>query len=183
MTAKRYNLREIFANVNGSSFIGLDTETKVGLKGGKSNEHQGRVKKRTIGSQVMVFTNKEQNGYENMVQRRLIEEGKDPTSFSVGPRPWGTRVDGLPIVEHTDKSGNKKEYLEVIFLKKGKTTYYLDDKPVDRSEIIGLEEKLEDDEKHASDQAGLDNKVIIRTFDSESLLKIRIDSNEYIFRE
>lgn len=180
--SKQYTLREIFANVNGSSFIGLDTETKVKLKGGKSNEHQNRITKRTIGAQVMVFTNKEQNGYENMVQRRLIEEGKDPTNFSVGPRPWGTRVEGLPIVEH-EKDGKKKEYLEVIFLKKGKSEFFLDGEPIDRKDIIGLEEKLEDDEKHKSDQGGLDNTVIIRTFDSESILKIRIDGSEYTFRD
>ena len=95
MTKKLYTLREIFQNVNGTSFVGLDTESVVKLKGGKKNEQQGRVTKRTLGSQVMVFTNQESNGYENMVQRRLIEEGKDPTSFKVGERAWGKRVPNL----------------------------------------------------------------------------------------
>jgi hypothetical protein len=42
---------------------------------------QGRVTKQTTGASVMVFTNQASNGYENMVQRRLVAEGKDPASF------------------------------------------------------------------------------------------------------
>lgn len=182
------NLREIFKNVSGSSFVGLDTESVVKLKGGKKNEQQGRVTKRVTGSSVMVFSNTEQNGYENMVQRRLIEEGKDPTSFSVGPRAWGTRVPNLPIIEH-EKDGVKKEYLEVIFLKPGKTEYFLDGNPINKEDIQGLEEKEEktveapsqDDAPTNKGQAGLDNKVVIRTYAVDSILAIRVDGNEYRF--
>lgn len=185
--SKKYTIREIFANVQGSSFVGIDTETVVGLKGGKKNEMQGRVTKRTLGSQVMVFTNKEQNGYENMVQRRLIEEGKDPTTFAVGPRPWGTRVEGLPIVEHT-KDGVLKEYLEVIFLKGGTSEYFLDGNPIAKEDITGLDEPTPkvvtaEEAEAGKDQAGLDNKVIVRTFDAASLLAVRIDGFEYRFRD
>lgn len=184
---KNYTLREIFANVNGSSFVGIDTQSVVKLKGGKKNEQQGRVTKVTVGSQVMVFTNQDQNGYENMVQRRLIEEGKDPSSFSVGPRKWGTRVEGLPIIEHT-KDGVTKDYLEVIFLRPGKTTYFLDGKPIEKEDIIGLDEPEEkpvelpaDDEVTNRGQAGLENKVVIRTYSAESILAVRIDGAEYVF--
>lgn len=170
----KYTLREIFANVHGTSFVGLDTESVVKLKGGKKNEQQGRVTKRVTGSSVMVFSNTEQNGYENLVQRRLIEEGKDPTTFSVGPRTWGTRVPNLPIIEH-EKDGVKKEYLEVIFLKPGKTEYFLDGQPINKEDIIGLEVK----EESSDSQGGLDNKVVIRTYADDSIKKIRIDGFEY----
>lgn len=185
--SKKYTLREIFANVNGASFVGLDTESVVQLKGGKSNPFKGRVKKLVTGSQVMVFTNQEQNGYENMVQRRLIEEGKDPTSFSVGPRKWGTRVPNLPIIEH-EKDGVVKEYLEVIFLKPGTTTFLLDDAPVTKEYLLenvtGYEEEAEKEVNESEDgpQAGLKNKVIVRTYAADSLINVRIDGAEYKFK-
>lgn len=187
---KYYTLREIFQNVSGASFVGLDTESKVTLKGGKKNLQQGRITKRVTGSSVMVFTNKEQNGYENMVQRRLIQEGKDPTSFSVGPRVWGTRVEGMPIVEHT-KDGVTKDYLEVIFLAAGKTEYFQDGLPIDKKDIEGLDEKEDKptevpnktDEPTNKGQAGLENKVVVRTYSEESILRVRIDGNEYTFRD
>lgn len=187
--AKKYTLREIFATVSGASFIGLDTESVVKLKGGKKNPQQGRVTKKVTGSQVMVFSNQEQNGYENMVQRRLIAEGKDPTSFSVGPRPWGTRVPNLPIIEH-EKDGVLKEYLEVIFLKAGTSEYFLDGEPINKKDIEGLEEKEEastpvpdkDDAPSNKGQAGLDNKVIIRTYSADSIVAVRVDGFEYTFK-
>lgn len=181
---KRYTLREIFANVNGSSFVGIDTESPVKLKGGKKNPHQGRVVKRVTGSQVMVFTNQESNGYENMVRRRLLDEGKDPDSFQLGQRAWGTRVPGLPIIEH-EKDGVVKEYLEVIFLKPGKTEYFLDGNPVEKSEIEGLDDPKEETEEvkeESTGQGGLSNKVIVRTFSADSLINVRIDNAEYQFK-
>lgn len=185
--SKRYTLREIFANVNGSSFVGIDTESVVKLKGGKKNEQQGRVTKRVTGAQVMVFTNQESNGYENMVKRRLIEEGKDPETFKLGERAWGTRVPGLPIIEH-EKDGVVKEYLEVIFLKPGTTEYFLDGQPIEKSDIQGLEDEKEEkdekknEQKEDTGQGGLQNKVIVRTFSADSLINVRIDNAEYRFK-
>lgn len=186
---KLYTLRDIFSKVNGASFVGLDTESTVKLKGGKKNEQQGRVTKRTLGSQVMVFTNQESNGYENMVQRRLIEEGKDPTSFKVGERAWGKRVPNLPIVEH-EKDGVVKEYLEVIFLKGGNSEYFLDGNPIKKEDIVGLDEPEDkptpvpdkDAEPTNEGQAGLENKVIVRTYAAESIINVRIDGVEYQFK-
>lgn len=165
------NLREIIENseINGTTFISIDTETVVPLTGGKKNPMQGRVTKRVTGSNVMVFTNKNSNGYENMVNRRLVQEGKDPESFELQPRKWGTRIPNSPIIEHKDAL-----YLEVIFLKAGVVQYYLDGSEIRISDIEGLASKQE------SEQGGLDNKVIIRTFAFESIKKIRINKMEYV---
>lgn len=165
-------LFQAFANVNGASFIGLDTETIPSLKGGKKNPLQGRVTKRMTGASLMVFQNKNANGYENMVRRRLEAEGKNP-DFEVGPRQWGERIDNLPIVKH-EKDGAVKYYLEVIFLKPGKVQFFLDGAPIDRADVIGLDEKPDD-----SGQGGLDNKVIIRTFAADSVTAIRVDGQEF----
>ena len=156
-------------NVNGSTFISIDTETGVKLKGGKSNPLQGRVTKRTTGSNVMVFQNKSTNGYENMVERRLISEGKDPSEFKLQPRKWGTRIDNTPFVEHKGQY-----YLEVIFLSAGDTEVLVDGEVADKSTIEGYPTT-----KVEGNQGGLDNKVIVRSFKIDSIDTIRINKQQY----
>jgi dihydroorotate dehydrogenase len=156
------------ANVNGASFVTISTVTTPKLSGGKSNPHQGRVQKFMTAANVMVFQNKNANGYENMVQRRLKAEGKNPDSFVLGTRAWGTRLENLPIVEHT-KDGEVKHYLEVIFLKAGASHYTLDGNIVPASSIQGLADPTE------GEQGGLSDKVVIRTFDIENITEIRAD--------
>ena len=86
------------------------------LTGGKKNPFQGRVKKITDGANVMIFSGTAQNGYENMVKRRMLEEGKDPDTFVLGKRAWGTRIGETPFIEH-----NGKHYLECVFISPGKS--------------------------------------------------------------
>lgn len=171
-------LELIFAQVNGASFISIDTttvpvvrKTLTEARGANAvlNPHYGRVLKHGVGHNVMVFQNKKTNAYENMVERRLIQEGKDPTAFELSPRSWGQRVAGTPFVEH-----NEQLYLEVIFLKPGLTFYSLDGVRTDESVLQGV--KLDHEE---AAQGGLDNKVIIRTFAFQSIKKIKIDGQTY----
>lgn len=163
---------QALSNVNGASFVGFDALTPVTLTGGKKNPHQGRVQKLMTGAQVMCFQNKKVNGYEEMVRRRLLAEGKDPETFVLGERLWGNRVPNLPIVEH-EKDGVKKTYMEVIFLKAGKVTYLLDGTPVDPAEIQGIKEASE------GEQGGLSNKVVIRTFDTNNVIQLRVDGQVF----
>jgi hypothetical protein len=159
-------IQELMENVNGSTFISLDTETDVKLKGGKTNPFQGRVSKVVVGSNVMVFQNKNSNGYENMVNRRLAAEGKG--EFEVGPRAWGERIKDTPFVTHKGAL-----YLEVIFLKAGERHFTVDGQPYDGA-IQGLEEDHE--EGH---QGGLSNKVIIRTYKVSSIKRITINGKTF----
>ena len=170
------NINWILSNVNGNSFIGLDTETDVALKGGRKNPMLNRVKKRTVGSQVMVFQNRKSNAYDNMVKRRLEAEGKDPSSFTLSPRKWGSRIPNSPFVVHI-KDDEVKHYLEVIFLRPGKSEYLLDGKHIDKSEIEGLNER----EVPVSDevQGGLANHVIVRTYDVNSIIGVRVDNDRF----
>ena len=163
-------IQEALANLKGSSFIGLDTVTDVKLTGGKGNPFQGRVKKAASGHSVQLFTNKNSNGYENMVKRRLAAEGKDPEAFELSPRAWGTRIPGTAFVEH-----NGDLYLEVIFLKAGETTLLLDNIP-HTGDIPGLPV-----EKDSGGQGGLEDKVIVRTFKASSIKRLRFDHVEYVF--
>src|SRR6185436_2350012 len=91
---------QVFQNVNGGSFVSIDTVTAPVLSGGKSNPMQGRIKKIMLGASVMVFQNKKSNAYENMVKRRLEAEGKEAASFELGPRKWGQRIPNTPVIEH-----------------------------------------------------------------------------------
>lgn len=164
---------KIFADVNGASFVGVDTITEVPLLGGKKNPMQGRVTKRTVGNSVMVFQNKKSSSYGDMVQRRLVAEGKDPASFELQPRTWGERIPETPFISHV-KDGEMQFYIEFIFLKGGKSTYFLDNVPIDEKDIIGLKPATE------SEQGGLENKVIVRSFKLSSIEKVRIDGMEYV---
>ena len=164
------NLNQIFENVSGTSFIGLDTVTQVPLSGGKSNSMQGKVYKRVLGSSVMVFQNKTGSSYERIVQRRLEQEGKDPSTFELQPRKWGQRIPNSPLIEY-----NGKYYIEVIFLKAGEVTYWLDGKQIDKADIIGLKENVASKDS----QGSLENKVVIRSYSVDSIASIRIDHHQF----
>jgi len=157
------------SNVSGNSFVGLDMVSTVKLKGGKKNEQQGRVQKRVTGATVQVFQNKGVNGYEAMVKRRLVAEGKSAEDFVLSERAWGTRLDNTPIVEHT-KDGDTKYYLEAVFQNAGEVEYLLDGVPVALEDIVGLDTPKVSE----TSQGGLDNKVAIRTIDANNIVTIRI---------
>jgi len=155
-------------NINGASFVGIDTHVDVKLSGGQSNPQQGRVTKRMIGATVMAFTHQNVNAYHEMVKRRLGKEGKDPADFILSGRAWGVRIPNMPIVEH---KGNY--YFEVIFLTPGKVEYLLDGVVVPERDIQGLPPKRE------AEQGGLEDKVILRDFKVESIVELRIDGKVY----
>lgn len=155
-------------DLEAGTFVGIDMLTDVKLKGGKKNPMQGRVTKLVTGATVMCFANGKSNAYNNMVKRRLIEEGKDAADFELGPRAWGERIKGTPFITH---KGNV--YLEVIFMNSGKTQYFLDGKPIAPADIEGLEKPRE------GTQGGLENKVIIRTPQLSSIMAMRVNGQEY----
>lgn len=158
----------VLSALNGNGFVGVDTETVPVLKGGKKNPMQGRVKKVVSGSQCQMFQNKYLNGYEEMVRRRLNAEGKNGTDFQLGSRAWGSRIEGLPLVEHKGKY-----YLELIYQNSGNVQYLLDGEPIAKEEIEGLDDKPE------GAQGGLSDKVIIRTIALENVRGLRYGGQEY----
>lgn len=167
--AQVHKISTILAEVNGASFISMDTTTTPTLLGGKSNPMKGRVRKHNTRANIMVFQNKNSNAYDNMVKRRLLAEGKDPDLFKLSPRTWGQRLTGTPLVEHKGAL-----YLEVIFLASGQTAYTLDGQPIDKADIQGLNDKPVEGK-----QGSLDDKVIIRTFKLDSITRLSIGDKEY----
>ena len=156
----------LLATVSGNTIVSISTQTVPVLKGGKNNPLQGKVVKITEGASAMVFTNEKSNGYENMVRRRLEQEGKD-SDFVVGERKWGVRVPGTPMIVH-----NNKQYVELIYLNSGKTRYEVNGQVVSASDIDGLD-------KVESYQGGLDNKVFIRTVASDNIKQLKINGQVY----
>jgi hypothetical protein len=164
------NLANVLSFMNGAAFIGFDSETVEVLTGGKSNPMQGRVTKRGTGHSVMVFQNKLANGYLNQKRKLLEAAGQNPDDFKLSPRAWGERLPNTPIVRNVDKkTGQRKYYLEVIFLRAGKTEYFLDGVAIDKEDIIGLKPAGPKDE----------TAVPIRTFAMDSLRAIRCDKQEF----
>lgn len=160
---------------SGAHIIGIDTLTTVKLTGGKSNPLQGRVTKLSEGNRVMLF--KSGVGFKNMVNRKLEKQNEETQAtldlfelitggnktYEPGPRPWGQRVPNSPFVEHKGK-----QYLEVVFLEAGTSRYFIGNREIDKSEIA---EMLPN--KTEGVQGGLKDKVIIRTFAMESIVRIR----------
>jgi hypothetical protein len=160
---------ELMQQVNGTTFIAIDTVTDVKLTGGKKNPFQGRVTKVMHGANVQVFQNKNSNGYANMVNRRLEAEGSNAT-FELSPRAWGTRIPNSPIVEHKGEF-----YLEVIFVRAGHSEYCVDGIVTPSDQLEGLPVATVSE----GGQGGLENKVIIRTFKISSIRRIQINKVEY----
>lgn len=148
-------LVKIFANVHGATFVGLDTKTLPRVSGALA----GWITKHTQGMNVMVFQNPQ---WENLVNKRLKAMGL-PSGFKAGPRPWGTRLPNLPIVEYADAY-----YLEVIVLSPGKVTYKQASMPVQKDLIPGLEDDR-------PSQTG----VVIRCFHADSIECVHLNGMRF----
>ena len=163
MEKKSAQILAALKQLNGTAIASIDTETPVKLTGGKKNPMQGRITKKVSGSNIMFFCNLNSNGYENMVNRRLAEEGKD--SFQLSPRTWGERVPSTPFVTHKGKV-----YIETIFLRAPKNIeYFCDGVTIEPENIPGLPVK-----KSEGTQGNLDRKVIIRTYDINNIKSLRM---------
>lgn len=199
---KQILLNEV--SFTGSTFVGFDSLTEVKLKGGKKNPMQGRVQKVREGALCIALSNKNTNSFENMVNKRLANEGKE-ANFQVGLRAWGERLKGMPLVMH-----NGELYLEVIeaqkvsdlesvakemgfevssedaevlnkyvayhSIKRSAIKYLLDGEEIAKDKIEGLETKQEGEQGGLSDAS----KVIIRTYKVASLTRLTIGGVTYI---
>jgi len=108
------NMMKDSKQVNGCTFVGFDMVTKVSLAGGKKNPMQGEIEKIHTGFVAMLFSNKLRSAYGKMVNKRLVQSGKD-ADFVPSALPWGTRVEGTACIEH---KGN--DYVQLIYTQKAK---------------------------------------------------------------
>lgn len=102
-------LQPLLERIHGATFATLDTETTT-----------KNLIKVSQGERVILFRTNGVSGYENMVKKRFEEAGLDPNGFSVGPLPWGERVDDLPLISH-----NGEHYLQSVRLSEPEAKYFL----------------------------------------------------------
>ena len=174
-----------------SSLVSLESETDANLfnKGGrgglepmidKVNVDPTRIIKHTtfvglIGTKV---------NYETLVENRLAKEadlkGTEVPDFSAKPRKWGTRIDGV-LVEHTDKKGNEKQYITVHCIANNVPNVRYSYKGV---EFDHKDAKFDPWRKKKSApktqlEAGIENPIVYRDYDLESIVSMTIGGETY----
>lgn len=167
------NLRSLLeTKLNGAGFVTITavTEPKLnktlpGPEGRVPNPFFGHVLK-TSKLNCQIFQNKVINGYEAMVKRRLVAEGKDPESYTVQPRKWGVRLPNLPIIEHEGQY-----YLEVIIHKTLSSEYLHNGKPIQPSQIRGWPSV---GDNRTPQQGGLEEQVEIRAIKLSNIETITV---------
>lgn len=110
--------------------------------------------------------------YEKAVNRVRGKEGLDK-DFVAKPRAWGERVGDSPIITHKDRF-----YLEVK-VQKSDSEYRYNDNPCSPEEVEELKQFLP---PSRPSRQGVDNEVIIRTYDFDSIREVRIEGKVYKVR-
>ena len=154
---ERNQIESLIRRVKGVTFASLDAHTTL-----------RSLRRIVVGEQVLLFAMGSGSGYENMINRRLVDLGLDP-SFRVQGLPWGTRVDDTPLIEH-----NGQTYLQTLLFRKGKEQYMLGEMDIPVSDIGLYGVKSPYAEKEG--QAGLpaDKRVVIQTYNLSSLRRLTV---------
>lgn len=96
------------------------------LKGGKANPMQGKVTKITAARVTL--------GSKGLYGQRKVTEGEYESVSEVKQPTWGERVNESCIITHKDNT-----YIDMIIEEKLKTTYYLNDNPIEYDDIQGAQ--------------------------------------------
>lgn len=175
----------LFGNVQGTMFVGMDTETVPKLNKflkdpvtGKPdrdspNPHYGRVTKRTTGISARCAGNVKSNTYENSINKTLMAEGKEPT-FKVGERAWGDKETGTALVFHD----NGEVYVHFDDIQSvGNVQWLLDGNPIDKKDVLGYSEP----KFNPNGQGGISeaNREVPRSYKLSSIIAVRYNGQEW----
>lgn len=105
----REDIGLVLEGFKGSTFVGLDVETKA-----------NGVRKIETGIAGIIFSRCRSSGYEKMVKRRLEAMGRNPDNFVLSDLPWGERVCDTSVITH-----NGEDYLQVIVLRDGDVSAFI----------------------------------------------------------
>ena len=113
--------------------------------------------------------------YINSVNNQLAREGKTPAA-AAKPRKWGQRIKGTPLVEHTNKAGEHRLYLEAK-CEKVNSVRYVDGEgnAIDKADLA---EWLQERSAKSSTQANVDKEIILRDYALDSIEWIAIDGHK-----
>ena len=107
--------------------------------------------------------------YENAVNNQRAREGKE-ADFEAYPRVWGKRLDGQPWVLYHDQY-----YLELKVQRTLSEVYYLEDKFLDKAELMKYGLKDEED----GGRQELDKPVKLRDYRLDHICGIKFDGVLY----
>lgn len=148
-------IHDLLTRINGCTFASLDAETQP-IKG---------FRKIVRNQRVILFTNAQSSGYENVIRRRLIAEGKDPNSFVVGDLPWGERVQGTPLIMHEGRA-----YLQTILLHEGEARYYIGHHEITEKDFLSMSSSY----RHTNQGLSDDREVRVLTYLVDNITEIRL---------
>ena len=113
--------------------------------------------------------------YINSVNNQLAREGKTPDA-EAKPRKWGQRIKGTPLVEHTNKAGVYRLYLEAKCESVNSVRYEDGEgNAIDKADIA---EWLQERPAKSSTQANVDKEIILRDYALDSIEWIAIDGHK-----
>jgi len=112
--------------------VAIVYESVPKLKGGKKNPMQGRIVKRSFGT----VTLSESDAYAE----RKVTEGEFEKKTEVRKRTWGVRAGDSCVIMHKGKV-----YVE-FFADDVSSEFFLDDEPIEKSEIEGYQPNVRDSE-------------------------------------
>lgn len=124
--------------------------------------------KNSLREKVILYNGVTDSVFEDEVRQRLIEEGKDPSNFSVLDLPWGERVDGSSLIVHGDSA-----YLQTLVIEDGEEECYFGRTMVSPSDFPDVFRRG-DERRHAAARQGLpeDKAVLVRTYSVRNILSV-----------
>ena len=161
-------LENVLRNHKGNGFAHLVAKTVPAMRK-TNNPHYGNVFKIADVNIQAGFH------YINSVNNQLSREGKTPDA-EAKPRKWGQRIKGTPLVEHTNKAGEYRLYLEAK-CESVNSVKYVDGEgnAIDKADIA---EWLQERSAKSSTQANVENEIILRDYALDSIEWIAIDGHK-----
>ena len=162
-------LENVLRNHKGNGFAHLIAKTVPRWAKAKKHPFHGNVFKV---ADVNILAGFE---YINSVNNQLEREGKEPNAVAK-PRKWGQRIKGTPLVEHTNKAGEYRLYLEAKCQSVNSVEYV--DAQGNAIDKADLREWTEKKSAKSSTQANVDKEIILRDYALDSIEWIAIDGHK-----
>lgn len=136
----------------------------------EANPFCGRVSKKQKSN---VFIN---YNYANVVNRRLIKEGKSP-DFEAKPRVWGEKLPGTPLVFHKNEY-----YLDAGFLTNNdpKIDYILDGKITEKVAFESFLPVVAPAKTAENQGLNEEDEVIVRTISVRNIYELTVAGVHYV---
>lgn len=171
------NLREFVTSLTKGVFgIVIITKTEPRMRK-TNNPYFGRVQKVTRLANVAIGYN-----YENVVNSRLAQEGKDQLHFTAqkpNGKSWVKGFENLFLVADKDPS---QEYLRTTMRKNTKPTtmYLVDGKQATDAEVAEIKTFIQTSAKPTNQGLDEGDEVIVRDYKVENIISITLGERMWV---